>query len=427
MTEFFRANQAEELLGLYEQAKRYVQSGDKSQKKNNQFHYSVRVRHEIAEALDGQRSLLEKLVMMLWTTQMKLGEVKDAKAVLEKELMEARRLGAFGRGGESAGDPPQSAWPKPGAGRRGAARGPVQPLKDIRNPHPSVCMRVEMKQGVELKSKRQAEQAVAGIVQEVRDKEAEEGKETEDPRKFIEDVSPVGRIEEGKPHVAQVVWSSQEKTAQWGKKIQAAGYEVAGAPLKRMKVWLHDVDRDATWEEVVACIDKELEAAGVEPTNKEAKKEELTHETKWKLEYRPNRQGEVRAEIKAVMFMSERVRWVLHNKCRGRVRTGGGLSGLKVEDAGGPMMCFKCCGFGHAAYACRAPRAKCAHCGGDHEMRACKLTDAQKADPGRLKCGRCQQRGHSAHESRKCVAAQSAWDTWHDTVFGFLGGPAPLW
>ncbi|CAN0018694.1 unnamed protein product, partial [Heterosigma akashiwo] len=70
---------------------------------------------------------------------------------------------------------------------------------------------------------------------------------------------------------------------------------------------------------------------------------------------------------------------------------------MRVEDAGGPAMCFKCCSFdGHKAHRCRAVQERCAFCAGPHQMNAYTLTQADKQDPKKLQCGACGVAGHSA-------------------------------
>ncbi len=52
------------------------------------------------------------------------------------------------------------------------------------------------------------------------------------------------------------------------------------------------------------------------------------------------------------MWVADRVRWALHYKCNDRVKKGHEFKHMRVEDAGGPGMCFKCCSYGHRADQC---------------------------------------------------------------------------
>ena len=221
------------------------------------------------------------------------------------------------------------------------------------------------------------------------------------------------------------------------RRLAEAGGHLAEPKVHRRLVRFHDVPVGTTPEQMKEYIDRELEGAGLEKLGKE----EVSFNPKgWlKQYYRPRWNGAQNGEnrMKGYMWVADRVRWALHHKCNDRVRRGHEFQRMRVEDAGGPGMCFRCCSYGHRADQCTAGkedprgglphgRARCAYCSGEHEMNECEV---DKEDSSQLRCGACGVQGHHAHEIRRCKVGRQAWTRWQADMASFLDGPSPqpLW
>jgi len=271
-----------------------------------------------------------------------------------------------------------------------------------------------------LKGKGEAQEKLNEVVEKLDHGEGvDQGEAIKKLSDHLEDVDVAG--EERRD--VRATFNSAEVSAGFEGKLRAQGerlgVQVKNSGARQHRVWIHDVPPEMTMPELGHLINEELADKGVD----QASAGEIEYdEEKGMRSYRSRRDVK-----KAMVRLSDRIRYALHNKCKDRVRRGGAMLLMRVEDAGGPAMCFKCCSFdGHKAPRCRAVVERCAFCCGTHQMNKCTLSPADRSDPGKLRCGACGVTGHSAHEVRRCARASDAWNRWSEEKNAFLTGPSPI-
>jgi hypothetical protein len=217
----------------------------------------------------------------------------------------------------------------------------------------------------------------------------------------------------------RVVFKNEEGRNRFKQRLEASGLQLATPNIQRMKVWVHDVPASCTAAQIREMVDASLASIG-EPAAAVGEISLNEQDGKFLHGYALTSQREYR---KALLFVSKRIRWALHNKAHDRLWDGAGGFGMsmRVEDASAPPLCMRCSQHGHLQFQCRRPAPCCLYCHEAHEPRACPIA----ADPSKHRCGACGQNGHNARQSAQCTVGRRATDRAVDAINQFLAGPAP--
>jgi hypothetical protein len=218
----------------------------------------------------------------------------------------------------------------------------------------------------------------------------------------------------------RVQFATAEHKSRMEERLRSAGLSLAGAGVRRRKVILHGLPEDTTLADIKNYLDYTLERVG-EPKVKDV---ELSCNPKAMLaKYgRPEADSGL-GVVKGYLYMAERVRRAVHRAGDRLVRPDNEYATMRLEDHVAPIMCYRCCRYGHTARACQAPAPRCASCNGVHEMRTCSKSSNQAT---RAHCGACGQQGHRAYEHGRCPTWQAAYASAQLEVANFLSADPSL-